>query len=338
MSDSTAEKEGFDKPVWNHHPELPVAHAPLFDWPPKPVSLLRWYAKSWISLSTSSCLVLLALTMWFWMQAPIARYQVFELSWLLENHICNLCLMILVAGGLHLYFYTFNKQGSNLKFDPRESDRNHERFTFNNQVLDNVFWTLVSGVTFWTAYEAAMLWAYANDTMPLLNWGDSPVWFVLLFPLLAMWHELHFYFVHRLLHWPPLYRIAHAVHHRNSDTGPWSGISMHPYEHFIYFTSLLIHLVLPTHPLHLLFHLYWVALAPAVSHSGYAGVLVKRQNRFATGSFFHQLHHRYFECNYATSSVPVDVWAGSFHDGTPQGDAYIRERRKRKRRSATERE
>ncbi len=338
MADPHTEQQPTGKPIWNYHPTLPVACAPVWNWPPDPGGLLRWYAKSWLTLSVAPCILLLAVAMWWLLLAPLSSYQYLELGSLVQTHLRNLCLMIVVAGGLHLYFYTFNRQGTGLKFDPRRFEMNHPRFTFDNQVLDNAFWTLVSGVTFWTAYEAMMLWAYANGAMPLLYWHDSPVRFVLLFPLLVLWHELHFYFVHRLMHWPPLYRIAHAVHHRNSDTGPWSGISMHPYEHFIYFTSLLVHLVLPTHPVHLLFHLYWVALAPALSHSGFCGIVIKGRMRFATGSFFHQLHHRHFECNYATSNVPVDIWVGSFHDGTSEGDAYIQERRRNKRAAVTNHE
>ena len=34
------------------------------------------------------------------------------------------------------------------------------------------------------------------------------------------------------------------------------------------------------------------------------------------GDFFHQLHHRYFECNYGELTSPLDKWFGSFHDGT----------------------
>lgn len=318
--------------IWNHQPELPVDRAPLFTWPPSPLALSEWYARSWIAVSTSSCLALLAAVLWTTLQAPISSYQEFEIAWLLETHIRNLCLMTAVAGGLHLYLYTFRRQADELKFDPRHFETDHRRFTFNNQVFDNIFWTLASGVTFWTVWECVMMWGYANGHIPMLVWNDNPVWFVLLFPLLAMFHDMHFYFVHRALHWPPMYRMAHAVHHRNSNTGPWSGISMHPLEHAVYFTSLLIHVVLPTHPVHLLFHLYWLALAPAVSHSGYAGILVGGKNRFVTGSFYHQLHHRFYDCNYATAGVPIDVLTDSFHDGTQEGDACIRKKGMSRRR------
>jgi sterol desaturase/sphingolipid hydroxylase (fatty acid hydroxylase superfamily) len=38
--------------------------------------------------------------------------------------------------------------------------------------------------------------------------------------LTIFWSSGHFYFVHRLLHWPPLYRVAHALHHKNNSPQP----------------------------------------------------------------------------------------------------------------------
>ena len=46
------------------------------------------------------------------------------------------------------------------------------------------------------------------------------------------------------------------------------------------------------------------------------------------GTFFHQLHHRYFECNYGTAEMPWDRWFGSFHDGTAEGLKRVRARKK----------
>ena len=47
------------------------------------------------------------------------------------------------------------------------------------------------------------------------------------------------------------------------------------------------------------------------------------------GTFHHQMHHRYFECNYGSLELPWDKWFGSFHDGTVESDTKIRERRKK---------
>ena len=43
------------------------------------------------------------------------------------------------------------------------------------------------------------------------------MWFVLGFFAVPFFAATHFYFVHRVLHWRPLYRLAHALHHRHYD-------------------------------------------------------------------------------------------------------------------------
>ena len=47
-----------------------------------------------------------------------------------------------------------------------------------------------------------------------------------------------------------------------------------------------------------------------------------------SADFHHQLHHRFFECNYGTIDVPWDRWFGSFH-GSDEATARVREQRKR---------
>ncbi len=192
-----------------------------------------------------------------------------------------------------------------------------------------MLWTLTSGVFFWTAFEALMLWAMANGYAPMLLWTQNPVWFVALFLLTPLWISFHFYWVHRFLHWPPLYKRAHGLHHRNTNIGPWSGLSMHPIEHLLFFSSVLIHWILSAHPIHILFHMQHQALTAVTSHAGFEALLVKDRNALALGNFHHQMHHRYFECNYGNLEVPWDKVFGSFHDGTEQSHEQFVKRRRR---------
>jgi sterol desaturase/sphingolipid hydroxylase (fatty acid hydroxylase superfamily) len=157
--------------------------------------------------------------------------------------------------------------------------------------------------------------AYANGFVPILAFSDNPVWFVLLFPLIAVWQAFHFYCIHRFLHLKPLYDRFHSVHHRNVTIGPWSGFSMHPVEHLLYLSSLFVMLVVPSHPLHMLFLAFWLSIATATSHSGYQELIVSNF-RTTISAFHHQLHHRYFNCNYGNIDMPLDQWFGSFNDGT----------------------
>jgi sterol desaturase/sphingolipid hydroxylase (fatty acid hydroxylase superfamily) len=315
--------------TWNWRPALPLQNAPLFAWPPEPLKTLKWLATTWLTLTEKVIYLLLAVITWAYLQPAVGGGAGFEPGWIAQIYARNFALMVLVAGGLHLYFYTLGKQGTQLKYDPRGLATKSRSFTWHNQVLDNIFWTLASAVTVWTAYEALLLWAQANGFAPFAAWSAGPVWFVLLFPLTLIWFSMHFYWGHRLLHWGPLYRIAHGLHHRNVNTGPWSGLSMHPIEHAIYMSSVLIHLVVPSHPIHIFFHFYWVTLAAATSHTGYDGLMIRGKSRFPVGGFHHQLHHRYFECNYGNTEMPWDKWFGTFHDGTPEATRRMRERRGR---------
>ncbi len=314
---------------WNWLPAEKIKLSPLFDLPPRPIQILRWLSVSWHVVTTRVLVLLLAIATWHWWQPALDRCRSFEPSWIAEIYARNMIFMVVVAGGLHLFFYTLTQQGKKRKFDPRDLARKNGNFLFRNQVWDNMFWTLVSGVTIWTGFEVLMFWGYANGYVPLLLWSDNPYWFVALFLLQPLWGSIHFYWIHRFLHWPPLYKLAHSLHHRNINIGPWSGMSMHPIEHLLYLSSAMIHWVVLSHPIHFLFHMQFKALEAVTSHAGFESFVVKDKSRLAMGDFFHQLHHRYFECNYGTLEMPWDRWFGSFHDGSVEANDKMRERRQK---------
>ena len=214
-----------------------------------------------------------------------------------------------------------------MKFDPRPFPRNGRMFTFSSQLKDNMFWTIASGVTIWSGFEALLWWSMANGYAATITFQTNPIWFVVIFFAIPVWESFYFYWMHRFLHTDVMYRF-HALHHRNSDIGPWSGLSMHPVEHLFYFGSVLVHFAIASHPVHIIFHLMFYGLLAITSHTGFEGVLFRNKKRLHLGNFHHQIRHRYFECNYGNLDVPWDKLFGSFHDGTLEADARIKERRK----------
>ena len=322
-----------EKSPWWWHPELPISTSPLFTWPPRPVQATNYVLGKGFLWSPNMLYVGLAILTWLYLGSSLERYVEFQAGWIVEIYAFHLVSVIVVAGGLQLYFYTFKRQGMELRIDSSDQGINNAKFFTGSQVWDNILYTCVSGVTIWTAYTVVFMWAYANNLIPWLAWSSSPLgilWFLVLFPLLVLWQSMHFYFVHRLLHFKFFYR-WHAPHHRNINIGPWSGFSMHPVEHIFYFSNIIIHLVVATHPIHMLYHMYFTALAAVTSHTGYSGLMIKGKKMVSLGNFHHQLHHRYFDCNYGDDATPWDNLFGSFHDGTPEATAKLREYQSSKR-------
>ncbi len=312
---------------FHYTPEVPVKLNPLFDWPPNLIEYAKWLVNSWLKFSGYLLCVLLAAIAYFAFHPSQAAMTSLSLGWIAQIWLRNLVIVFSVAGLLHLYFCMLKKQGRELKYEGRDQDRNSKTHDFGNQVLDNMFWTLGSGVFFLSAYEVLYFWLSTKGYAPTLTFAENPIWFIVLFPLITIWSSIHFYWVHRLLHWPPLYRVAHALHHRNVNIGPWSGISMHPIEHVLYFSTLLIHFVIASHPIHVLFHVYFQSVGAAISHTGFEGLKIRGKKRVELGTFFHQLHHKHFKCNYGNIESPWDRWFGSYHDGTDAATKRIRKRK-----------
>ncbi|MEO0368165.1 MAG: sterol desaturase family protein [Pseudomonadota bacterium] len=311
---------------WHWQPLEPEQHNPIFRLPWSVKKITNWYRQAWQPRSEYGLFIILALLSW-WMIHPLMSADSF-LGWesVALIYLKNLVFMISLAGGLHAYFYVYKKQREKLRYDTREQ-RSGSRFTFGSQVFDNMFWTLASGVTIWTLYEVGVLAFLHMRPAHQISLTSHPVGFVLLLLLIPIWISFHFYCVHRLLHTPFLYRWVHSLHHRNQNTIPWSGLSMHPVEHLVYLSSVLIHLVVPSHPIHLFFHLYGLTLSPIFGHTGYHALIIKGKEWMAIGHFHHQLHHRYFEVNYGAVEMPCDEWFNTFDDGTPEARQTLRHRR-----------
>jgi sterol desaturase/sphingolipid hydroxylase (fatty acid hydroxylase superfamily) len=202
------------------------------------------------------------------------------------------------------------------KYKGRWLATNNRTFLFSDQLRDNVFWNLVSAVPIWTAYEVLTLWLQANGFVPSISWQTHPVYCAALMLFIPIFQDLHFYTVHRLLHWRPLYRAVHNLHHKNVNPGPWSGLAMHPVEHILYFSAVLLHWIVPSNPLHVIFSLQYLALVPSQGHSGFHRVVLGSRVTLPSDNYLHYLHHKYFIVNFASEYIPLDKWFGTFHDGS----------------------
>lgn len=318
---------------WSYQPDLNTQLPPYYRWPPNVFKILLHMAKSWSLLDVRIHVLGFSVLVWHFFSPALERCKEFSADWIIEIWLRHFLVILIVAGSLHLYFYTFNKQGSAEKYDPRDLARSSRVFHFNNQVWDNMFWVLTGTVGFLTFYEVLMMWAYANGMATMFVFSENPLWFLLLLFLIPAWTGFHFYWQHRIFHIPIFYKMGHHWHHKNVSVGPWSGAAVNPVENFVWFSAVLVLLLLPSHPLHAIFLMQLQVITAITTHSGYENLLIGKHIKFRLGDFYHQLHHRFYDCNYGTIAAPWDRLFRTYHDGTIEGDAWVKRRRRNLARS-----
>ncbi|WP_199563528.1 MULTISPECIES: sterol desaturase family protein [unclassified Oceanispirochaeta] len=316
-----------EKGEWK--PENSPADSPLFSWPWNLKKILKYYfGPQGFFFPNNLIYALIAVMSWVYFTPELSRAETFSFGWIAEIYLRNTVLLILIVGSLHLRLYMSKAQGERYKYINKWMDKGNKKFLFRNQVWDNIFWSLTSGSIIWTAYEALTLWMYANGRLPYIDFKSHPVYFILLMMAIPFLRLTHFYFIHKWSHWKPLYKISHYLHHKNINIGPWSGLSMHPIEHLLYFSGILIHWVIPSHPIHGIFHLMHAGLSPAAGHTGFHKLVLNKKAEWNTDHYFHYLHHKYFTVNFGVESVPLDKWFGSYHDGSDKAHEEMLRKRK----------
>lgn len=311
----------------NFTPNEPLGIAPIWAMPPRPLAVLKWlpeYLFGW-----NLVLFAFAAVIWFFLTPSMETMATWAPGWILYLWIRNMALVTVLFGLFHLRLYIRRAQGTSFKYNAKFPETSGQKgFLFGSQTRENLFWTYGSGVPVWTAYEVVVLHLYANGWLPWLSFAEHPVGFVALMLAIPLWREFHFYVIHRLIHWGPFYHWIHKLHHNNVNPGPWSSLSMHPVEHVLYLSVSLIHLIVPSHPLHFLYTLHHAALGAIVGHIGFDKVVTGEKSAIDTHAYTHYLHHKFFEVNYGDGTVPFDKLFGTWHDGTPEGDAKMDARRR----------
>lgn len=160
------------------------------------------------------------------------------------------------------------------------------------------------------AQRAGLTQIYVN----LAGRGWAYFWASIVLAILA--HDAYFYWTHRLLHWRPLYRLAHHVHHRSTSPTPWAAYAFHPLEAVIQAgVYVLVVLAIPMHPLALMLFLVYMIVRNVVGHLGYeiwpSGFARHPLTRWHLTPTHHDLHHRIGKGNYGLYFSFWDDWIGT---------------------------
>lgn len=311
-------------------PSEPAGTAPLFVFPPQPMKLLKWLPHYFFPYNV--LFALSAVAWWQWVLPAPAVMQHLAWGWILRLFIINCVAVFLFYGAFELRLYVLRAQGNRFKYNGKfPAEQRSKAFFFERQNVDNMIRTFGTGLPIWTAIEVVILHAYATHAVAWLNFAGHPVYLFVLALLVPVIHETHFFFLHRAIHWGPLYKWVHSVHHNSVNPSPWSSLSMHPVEQLGYLGVALWHLVIPSNPLIALYQLHLAGFGAIPGHVGFDKVELTDKTAIDSHAYIHYLHHKYFEVNYGDGLIPFDKWLGTFHDGSAAGEAKMQERYRKKK-------
>ena len=131
-----------------------------------------------------------------------------------------------------------------------------------------------------------------------------PLWWIPVSVFVYLFlQDTYFYWTHRAMHHPALFRTMHRVHHESRPPTPWAAFSFHPYESIVgaVFPPLLA-LFIPIHVGAVLFILTLMTMAAVFNHCGWE-IFPKWWLRGPPGRHLitaahHDLHHKNPRTNY----------------------------------------
>ena len=149
-----------------------------------------------------------------------------------------------------------------------------------------------------------------------VGWGTG--WAVASLILMILAHDAYFYWMHRAIHDPRLFRLFHLRHHRSHNPSPFSAYSFDVTEAALQAVFVPVWMLLvPTQwPIIGLFMVHQIA-RNTIGHSGYELFPARRDGRplfdFLTTTTHHDLHHATARSNYGLYFTWWDRWMGTEH-------------------------
>ena len=173
------------------------------------------------------------------------------------------------------------------------------------QIRREIGWSLASAAIYGVpAGIVAWGWQEYGWTRIYTDLADYPIWYVpvsVLAYLLA--HDAWFYWTHRWMHGPRLFKLAHAVHHASRPPTAWAAMSFHPVEAIsgAIVVPLLVFLI-PIHPAALGVVLTIMTLMGVTNHMGWeafpAFIVNGPLGKWLITASHHQRHHAEYRGNY----------------------------------------
>lgn len=138
------------------------------------------------------------------------------------------------------------------------------------------------------------------------------------FPLVIVAHDAWFYWTHRAMHHPKLFRHMHKTHHLSRVPTPFTAFSFDPLEALSHalFTTIFV-LLVPVHPGVMAFHFVFMIIRNVMGHTGFELMpkwwLNTGWTRWVNTTTHHDLHHQRGGYNLGLYFTWWDKWMGTEH-------------------------
>ncbi|MGJ4754635.1 sterol desaturase family protein [Leptospira kmetyi] len=136
---------------------------------------------------------------------------------------------------------------------------------------------------------------------------------------LILLHDTYFYWTHRMMHHKLLFKSFHLVHHKSTNPSPWAAFSFHPLEAIVESGIIpLASLVLPLHQGAMIVFFVYMTSLNVLGHLSYelfpSWFLRSRFTNWHNTTTHHNMHHKYFNCNYSLYFNFWDKVMGTNHE------------------------
>ncbi|HVG40126.1 MAG TPA: sterol desaturase family protein [Chitinophagaceae bacterium] len=203
----------------------------------------------------------------------------------------------LIAAIFHVAFFVVAKnKWTNRRLAKKSVDK--------KQFYSEVKWSLVTSFIFAVAGASTMVLWQKGSTRIYINLHQYPLWYLPVSLAISMLlHETYYYWLHRWMHNPSIFKILHKVHHDSNTTSAWTAFSFHPLEGFLQAIILPLTIVfIPMHVYVLLFQLTIMTFSSVINH---LEIEVYPKNfhkhflgKWLIGATHHSLHHKQFKYNF----------------------------------------
>ncbi|MGZ5287384.1 MAG: sterol desaturase family protein [Flavisolibacter sp.] len=214
---------------------------------------------------------------------------------------------VLIAGLFYCIFYIWSPE-------KWKQQKINNRSYSKEQLKNEIRWSMLTALIFAIAGAVtALLWQKGWMRI-YTDVQDYPLLWLPVSLLIYMFlHETYYYWVHRWMHHPKVFRKVHKVHHDSNITSPWTAFSFHPLEGLLQAVFLpLVFLFLPVHLYVLLFQLTLMTFSSVINHLDIEIYPKKFREHFIgkwlIGASHHSLHHKQFKYNFGLYFTFWDKW------------------------------